>query len=759
MQLTTWISAAVRVLVVCLTGTQCASAAVTREAWCPLGEQGAGSAALPPTAPPNEPCTLAHDRTTGQLAFRYGTTILVDGTVGTNATVTTTNALGAHDAVEQRVTLAAEHARLVVHGSAEAIAAETRGPAQRKFPMVRTAHGPSRNRRNNAVYDRQGDWMLEFPHGTTIVPKTNRDGGSSFEVALGGVAEMVFRPLFYQKHKNLPYFTPWTYSVRKDSITGWCSWWAYMRNFSERELMALLDVWKEKRFADYGYRFIQIDDVFQRGAETEGYAGGTPGAWLEWRRDVFPAGMTGYVATCRAAGFEPGIWIGCYCSDVTTAQQHPGWFVHGADGKPFDGEWVGYAVDATIPDAANTLVRPIYRGLHDAGFSYVKIDTLRHRLYDNIHHNRAYCTNRGIAPSDLFRAYLAVARAELGRETFVLACWGVLPETIGLVDACRIGGDGYGPATLQQYNSWNGIVWRNDPDHCDVYPQYKPAETGNVKKTDAIVPVSNDTIIRPALASIGGAMLLLSDKPEVYRDDRNLVGLRRSAPVVFTMPGQLYDYDPSKTDRVIATERTAITSGRDPSPIDADQQGAVCPWWLNEFSLPFDHWNVLHHLNWSDTQAAATTVLFADLGLDPHARYLVHEFWSDTFVGVCTGSFTVPACAAMGLQSVALRQALDRPQLVSTSRHLSQGAVDLDALEWSDAACALSGRSRVVAHDTYTLTLHMPAGYTLMHAEAAGTPATCMVRDAIVRVSFLPQRTATIPWRVVFRKQPAREAQ
>ena len=29
--------------------------------------------------------------------------------------------------------------------------------------MVRTAHGPSHNLRNNAVYDRFGDWMLQVP--------------------------------------------------------------------------------------------------------------------------------------------------------------------------------------------------------------------------------------------------------------------------------------------------------------------------------------------------------------------------------------------------------------------------------------------------------------------------------------------------------------------------------------------------------------------------------------------------------------------
>ena len=89
-------------------------------------------------------------------------------------------------------------------------------------------------------------------------------------------------------------------------------------------------------------------------------------------------------------------------------------------------------------------------------------------LYDSLHNVPGYGRERGVSGDDIFRRYLSVARQELGPETFILGCWGVLPESIGLVDGCRLGGDGLGPATLQQYNSWNGVVWRNYPDHCDL---------------------------------------------------------------------------------------------------------------------------------------------------------------------------------------------------------------------------------------------------------------------------------------------------
>ena len=253
-------------------------------------------------------------------------------------------------------------------------------------------------------------------------------------------------------------------------------------------------------------------------------------------------------------------------------------------------------IDATNKEAMDTLVRPTFAGIHKAGVNYVKVDLLRHYLYDNLHHTLQYCAARGVTPAQMYRKYLSTVREELGRDTFLLSCWGVLPESVGLADACRIATDGYGPASMQQYNSWNGIVWRNDPDLCDVYPQFKPAEVGNVTKTDKVALTKPTTrSSASALASISGSMLLLSDKPDVYRDDRNIEGARRAAPVLFSVPGQLYDFDERHSSTVATMPRESITAGASPAPCDADQFGTVCPWWLNEFDVPgVGHWNVLH---------------------------------------------------------------------------------------------------------------------------------------------------------------------
>jgi alpha-galactosidase len=303
---------------------------------------------------------------------------------------------------------------------------------------------------------------------------------------------------------------------------------------------------------------------------------------------------------------------------------------------------------------------------------------------------------------------------------------------------------------MQQYNSWNGVVWRNDPDHCDVFPGYRPPRGDKLPEAGAVRPANNECILRPALASIAGCLLMLSDRPEVYRDERNLVGVRRSAPVLFTVPGQLYDFDPVKTDKLKAMERTDIRTGAGPSPIDGDQKGVVCQWWLNEIDTGFAHWNVLHRLNWSNQERPAQDVAFADLGLDSAKSYIVYEFWTGTMLGRFRGTFAAGKLGAMDLCSYAIHEQLDRPQLVSTNRHLTQGGVDLASMQWDGRS--LSGRSRVIAADRYELVFHVPKDYKLEEATCDGQAAEAHLDGETLRLSVLPARTQGMAWKVTFKK-------
>ena len=287
--------------------------------------------------------------------------------------------------------------------------------------------------------------------------------------------------------------------------------------------------------------------------------------------------------------------------------------------------------------------------------------------------------------------------------------------------------------TLQQYNSWNGVVWHNDPDHCDIRPTWSPAEAGNVSNVKKVASVDRDTILRPTLASVAGAMLLLSDHSEVYRDDANLEGVKRASPILSSVPGQLYDFNPTASDKIKTVDPETITRGGGESPYDARQFGDVCQWWMNEIDRPFEHWTVLTRMNWTDKTLPATRVSFADLGLDPAKEYVVYEFWTKKYLGVCTDGFESAASEPKETRTYAIREKLDRPQLVSTSRHISQGGADIVSMAWDGQS--LEGRSRVVVGDRYELVIRVPEGYSLQLATFDGRATHS---SSLARLSELP---------------------
>ena len=610
---------------------------------------------------------------------------------------------------------------------------------------MRTSVGQSRNLRNNAVYDRHWDWILEGPgEGATRIGQAKRQSESlSFHwESHGPSVELKFRPLWFQQHRNLPYFKPWTYKLFKDSVSGWCSWWAYRDAIDAVKLGALAQALAAPRMFDFGLRWLQLDDGYQTGM-------GLPEGWLTWNAQKFPEGAAGAVELIQKSGFQPGIWVYSAFNDEAAVKQHPDWFVHDDKGALVKGPWVNYGLDANNAAALDAIVKPTYQGLKKLGFKYVKVDSLRHLLYDAYDHAQPALAKENATPASTLRKYLECVRKSVGSDTYVLACWGVLPEAIGLADGCRLGGDGFGPATLQQYNSWNGIVWRNDPDHCDLMPRWKDVAG---KGEEALASARKDSILRPALASMAGAMLMLSDTAEVYADARNLEGAKRALPVLFSVPGQLYDFDPRKTDALLTGKRTEILAGANPSPIDADQQGTLAPWWLQEIDKPHEHWNVLARFDTAGKGLAESDVRFEDLGLDPSPEYLVYEFWSRRLVPVARSGFRAPAGEPGATQVFAMREKQDHPQLLSTSRHISQGGVEIMELTWNTGTLALGGVSKLIAGDPYELTLHVPPGWKPLEARIGVTEVAPKVEGELVRIALTPALSEPLFWTVSFQK-------
>ena len=94
------------------------------------------------------------------------------------------------------------------------------------------------------------------------------------------------------------------------------------------------------------------------------------------------------------------------------------------------------------------------------------------------------------------------------------------------------------------------------------------------------------------------------------------------------------------------------------------------------------------------------------VGLDPAATYYVYDFWRDELVGKLPGTATVSR--AMGPSHCAMlsvRKAQAHPQVISTSRHLLQGWVDLADVKWDAASKTLRGVAKAIGGEPFKIVL------------------------------------------------------
>lgn len=608
---------------------------------------------------------------------------------------------------------------VTVRGSADALAVEA-DRTDSTVPIVRSSIGPSHNLRNRAVYDRTRDWTVSIDAGAalTLTPVAATATGTTFQLqATGREIVLRFRPRFYQKHRGLKYFHPWAYQPWTQSVAGWTSWYAFRDKVTQRDITETAAVIAET-LAPFGYEYVQIDDGFQQDPI------GVPDHWLKTNHK-FPGGLEGLKTSITSRGLKPGLWTNVSFAQGDYALAHPEYFVPGPEGQPANGNWVGYVMDGSNPKTLADLVTPVYRSLIDSGWQYFKVDALRHLRYEGYNSFADYFARKQLDREAVYRQFASSITSTLGPKVFKLMCWGVRPELIGLFDGCRLGNDGFGYGSFSEYNSFNNIVWRNDPDHIELSQP--------------------DAYRATTLTSLTGSILMLTDPPAIYRTDR-VEAARRTSPVLFARPGQIYDVEPSRSD---AIGRAAVEmSGSGPRTFDATQTLSVHYLHAVDVSRPYERWMVL-----ARTGGPGAPIRFADLGLAADRDYLAFEFWTKSFLGSFRGALTPGEVdPRFGVQVFCLREQVARPQLVATNRHVSCGAVDVSNVTWTGDS--LDGVSGVVAGDPYELYLTEAPGYAFLDARIEGAEITANERvGALRRLRLLSQRGGEVRWRLAYRTE------
>ena len=131
---------------------------------------------------------------------------------------------------------------------------------------------------------------------------------------------------------------------------------------------------------------------------------------------------------------NPGIWVhrvyrsyvDRYLPDI--GKQHPDWFVTKEDGTIYQGGYGVWTLNTRNKEALGAMVRPLFRELRQQGWDYVKIDGAGDMMYSDRGKPAADHFKRiGSTPGQSFRDWDRVAREELGKDIFILTCWGVEP--------------------------------------------------------------------------------------------------------------------------------------------------------------------------------------------------------------------------------------------------------------------------------------------------------------------------------------------
>ena len=520
-------------------------------------------------------------------------------------------------------------------------------------------------------------------------------------------------PNYYKGTLGIKFFEPLDKSRFPLPPSGWCSWYFYYQEINEEEVRRNAR-WIAANLKDYGALFVQIDDGWQG----TGHGLGENRDWTTIDKR-FPSGMDTLARFIKSLGLRPGIWLAPHGqSNEAVVRANPGVFMLKADGSSASSTWEGkYLVDPSTPEARRYL-KDLFTKLSGWGYEYFKIDG--QPIVIREYRNKGEFMKRPAAgdANALYRETLASIREAIGPDRYLLGCWVIPVEGVGLMDGSRIGADvlpnwdgfRFALRATMEYYFLHNVAWYADPDVLVVRPPL-PLEQARAWAT---------------LQGLTGQALLTSDRLADLPAERVEL-LRRVYPAVDARPLDLFKSPRNKR---------------------------VWDLKVNHLGRAYD---VVGLFNFDESKSSAAYVGWKDLGLDARARVHVFDFWNREYLGAWETGLSV-ALAPASVRVLTLVPATDEIQLVSTSRHITQGWVDLVAQRYDPARRVYAGRSKVIGGDPYELRFAFPRGsnFTVKRtaarvAGAGGTlPVKVVNRQGWASVEFTPPRTAEVSWEIAF---------
>lgn len=606
--------------------------------------------------------------------------------------------------------------------------------------LIQSQYGePVTNTRLDALFNPDTDTVLRVTGGALKPDQNNLWTLSSLSPSQ--VIELQIIPDYFKTIHKFRYYKPIDKTFFRYPPSGWCSWYYYFTELGEQDVLANAE-WMARELKPFGAEYVQLDDGWQG----EGAGGGWNRDWFVIAPD-FPHGMRWLADRIRDLGMKPGLWSAPFGqSSDYLFKKDPEMWLRDAEGKTVgvyaDGgiHWVGhYLLDPSNP-RSQAYLRDMFRMFADWGYEYFKIDgqadmsVFYTQCHDQLYNSsisepdekalgpreprasdKQLYGKQHEADGEVYRLGLAAIREGIGPHRFLLGCGGTpLVNGIGFTDGSRTGGDvgadwgGIQAAlrAIQRGYYLHNIVWYSDPDVLCVRP-----------------PLSMDeACLWTSLMGLSGQILMVSDNMPALPPERVEL-LRRVFPAADVVPSDLFPL----------TVYPAI--------------------WDTRIKTDAGEWDVIGLFNY-EKEARTVSVTLAELGLPDVAEgYVAYDYWNRRYLGKLAGPDLTAELAPHACCVLALHAAKPHPQVVSTSRHLLQGALDLHKVKWDEDQLSLSGVSDVVANDAYELRIAVPANYLFDAVEIAGVRSRGMAMDGLLVIIIESGQSMPVEWRVRFKRQ------
>lgn len=569
------------------------------------------------------------------------------------------------------------------------------------FPMssvensnnLRCALGPAATAIDNMLFDRATDSALSFTGAERIRLKYDWDTSLyDFTVTTGILAGE--KKLLISEERDIlaktfgiKYRPINKNSTFKKAPSGWMTWYSVGFGACEENVLENTK-WQSENLLPYGADAIWIDwewyHADYEGKRDDGTSDLAPDP------EKYPNGL-GFVADkIKEYGFTPCLWIGYTNSPSENeyTKANPDIILAERTG------WCGtYYYDFSNPKYLNEFLPMAIKQVKDWGYEAVKYDTLHDGiLHHEEFHDKMY--DPSLTTKEAFRNMVKRTRELVGEDFYMLGCSASRASVLwasDIFDASRVGGDIFewdefmkqGIMKIMYYYPLHNTVIYTDPDNVILGEKYNTFDQAASR------------IYFTALTGL--PMTFGDDLPRLPAERADLI--KRCLPVM------------------------------DIHPMDIKQHthgGGVLTVQLN-IDLPFEAYTVVDFFNMEQTPTDVE-VRLTDLYLDGGA-YHVYDYTKKEYLGYTDGKLRIELDPCES-RVIALRPKSDRPQIVSTNRHVTQGAAEIKSMKWENNSLSIT--STLVKDDPYTVTLYVPDGYT---------PKGLTVENNICEYKITPDKT------------------